>query len=195
MGGSQCCLNTYLLDKHFWVNEWVRPSWAAQDECCLPKRPKLRLFFMSWSKTTGNANVSNERLTDGKHLAVGSHVHHLPTTAYTGRPNPDACWRGTVSRDPAPQWSLSPILSLEWVLVSKTEKGNRCGFYIHPPPSSRKSICWPVFVSIHFCLDLSPSWDWRADRKRQSIPHGALGLLLYGPYWLESAIGLGAEKN
>lgn len=46
----------------------------------------------------------------------------------------------------------------------KIEKEIDVGFTFIPH-HVQKSICWPLPVSIHFCLYLRPSWDWRADHE------------------------------
>ena len=115
---------------------------------------------MSWSKSpkkTGNASVSNERLRDGNRLAgkglMSSISPLLPTQA--GQTQMPAR---------APPWSLSPITQLGMSVSFKIEREIDVDFTFIPH-CLQKTVCWPVAVSIHFWLDLCPSWDWRADHE------------------------------
>ena len=102
--------------------------------------------------------------------------------------------KGTVPRDPAPQWSLSPITQFGMSVSFKIEKEIDVGFTFIPH-HVQKSICWPISVSIHFCLYLCPSWDWRADHESANpfpmVPWACSYTALIN--WV--SCGLGAEKN
>lgn len=174
------------------MNEWG-PAGQHRMNICLPKRPKLRLFFM-WSKTTGNANVSNERLTDGKHLAVGVSCPPSPHYCLHRQAKPRClperhCFQGS-----SPTVKSLSHTQLGMSVSFKIEKEIDVGFTFIPH-HLQKSICWPVSVSIHFCLDLHPSWDWRADRESANpfpmVPWACSYTALID--WV--SCGLGAEKN
>ena len=190
---ASAMLNTYLLNKHSeWMNEWG-PIVQHRMNICLPKRPKPRLFFMSWSKlpkTTGNASVSNERLTDGDHLAVKG----LMSTISPPPPTQAGQTQMPAERDPAPQWSLSPITQFGMSVSFKIEKEIDVGFTFIPH-HVQKSICWPISVSIHFCLYLCPSWDWRADHESANPFPMVSWACSYTALINWVSCGLGAEKN
>lgn len=176
-------MNEWISEAQFFSIGRISPcprglNWGFSS-CHDPNHPR-----QEETPTDGNVQTCNK----------GSCIHQLPHCCLQRQAKP-RCLEGTVPRDPAPQWSLSPVTPFGSEGEFQASKGNKCGFFTHPSPSAENHLlscfCLHPFLprsSAQLELEVWP-------QKVQSIPHGAPGPAPSQPLLTESAVVLGLRKT